>query len=138
MPAAHHHAHEHRGRIRNRNRKRDLSNGNVHHLFTKRQIGNYPQSDVFGPTPLPSWVDSYDRAVADGLIPTIAPAANVNAWPSYPEGAEMDEICSWTVSKCEGENESVISLYAQRKAELDYSIYEAPDNEIGISFDGSF
>lgn len=105
MPVAHAHPHSHRQHVPNKDRKRDLSNGSVHHLFSKRQQGNYPASDVFGPTPLQSWIDSYDRAVTAGLIPNIPPAANVNAWPAYPEEADMDEICSWTISKCEGANE---------------------------------
>ena len=66
------------------------------------------------------WKDFIENAIKDGKIPNIPQTALVNGAPTYPDGTDptSPEVCSGD-SQCRIEDD----------------IWDAPDGDIGISFD---
>ncbi|KAM0749862.1 glycoside hydrolase/deacetylase [Meredithblackwellia eburnea MCA 4105] len=89
--------------------------------FEKRQNGNYPAPGTIGPTPLASWVTTYNAAKAAGKIPGDAPSTLKGGVPSYATGVNVGTggVCSWTLSLCYGT----------------FDVVDAPTGIAGISFD---
>lgn len=115
-----HHEHAARRLPKQRNTREEA----LRKMFKRQGAATYPPLDVFGPTPLPAWVDTYNNAVAQGLIPDIAPSVDNDGWPAYPASVDISstEVCSWTMAKCNGTGDLT-------------DIVDAPDGMIGISFD---
>ena len=67
------------------------------------------------------WKDALNAAVQAGKIPNLAPSTNdPNAGPVYPKGVDpmSPDVCSATY-----------------KCRLDTDLWDAPDGQVGISFD---
>lgn len=81
-------------------RARVRSDGHIGADLFISALSAYPTGIVKGPAPLPAWIATYDAAKAAGLIPGFAPSVMGNGNPTYPAGANVTDICSWTLSHC--------------------------------------
>lgn len=117
---AHGHGH-HEHAARRLPKQRNTREESLRKMFKRQGPATYPPLDVFGPTPLPAWVDTYNAAVAQGLIPDIAPSVDNDGWPAYPASVDIasTEVCSWTMAKCNGTGDLT-------------DIVDAPDGMIGM------